>query len=206
MTRADIAAPFDAKTLAYYFEVAPTYQGAGKGGENRFLDRFVERLDKGSRVLDAGCGGGIDTAAMLARGLQVDAFDGSPTIAAQTSARLGIDVKVTRFEEIEAEQTYDGVWASASLIHVPRPALSSILRKIFNALKPGGRHMATFKAGGVESRDSVGRYYNYPTEEELREFYLNSAPWHIESTEQYLGGGYEDGEGPWVFIEATRPD
>lgn len=143
---------------------------------------------------------------MLARGLQVDAFDGSPTIAAQTSARLGIDVKVMRFEEIEAQQAYDGIWASASLIHVPRPALSSILRKIFDALKPGGRHIATFKAGGVESRDSVGRYYNYPTEEELRGFYLKSAPWHIEATEQYVGGGFEKGEGPWVFIEATRPD
>lgn len=206
MARANLDAPFDAQTLDYYVEVAPTYRGAGKGGQNRFLDRFVERIKKGSRVLDVGCGGGIDTAAMLARGLQVDAFDGSPTIAAQASARLGINVKAMRFEEIEAKQTYDGIWASASLIHVPRPALSRILGKIFDALKPGGRHMATFKTGGVESRDSVGRYYNYPTEEELREFYLNSAPWHIEGTEEYLGGGYENGEGPWVFIEATRRD
>jgi SAM-dependent methyltransferase len=206
MALADPDPPFDGQTLKYYFEVAPTYRGAGKEGQSRFLDRFVEKLERRSRVLDVGCGGGIDTAAMLALGLQVDAFDGSPTIAAKTSARLGISVKSMRFEEIDAKQAYDGIWASASLIHVPRQGLSSILGKIFEALKPGGTHMATFKAGGVEGRDSMGRYYNYPTEEELREFYLNSAPWHIENTQRYLGGGYESGNGPWVFIEATRPD
>lgn len=195
---------FDPITLRYYADIAPTYVGSGSNRQNRYLAHFLSRIAPGSRILDLGCGGGIDARAMLDRGHLVDAAEGSQSLAAIASKRLDREVAVMRFDELRSIETYDAVWASASLIHVPRPALSAVLSKIHTALKPGGLHFATYKAGGKDGRDSVGRYYNYPTAAELRTFYLDSARWNIIAIDEYVGGGFEGGNGPWAAIEARR--
>ena len=57
---------------------------------------------------------------------------------------------------------YDGVWASACLLHVPRDELAGVLARIHRALKPEGLFYASYKVGHGDGRDSFGRYYNYP--------------------------------------------
>lgn len=198
-------AAFDPATLRYYQETAATYAGSGAGGQNRFLADFMATLRPGARVLDLGCGGGRDAAAMLDRGFDVDAVEGAPSIARLAAARIGRAVRVMRFDQLAAVSSYDAVWASASLIHVPRAALPGILARIFAALKPGGRHFATYKAGGVAARDSAGRYYNYPSADELRAFYTAAAAWDDIGIHDYVGGGFESGSGPWLAIAARRP-
>ena len=198
------AAPFDQTTLDYYAEAAPTYRASGPGGRSRFLDAFLASLPAGAVILDLGCGSGIDAKAMLDRGFLVDAIDASPAIAAQASQRLGQQVQVKRFDELLAREKYDAVWASASLIHVPRSALTALLTNVYQAVKPGGRHLATYKAGEAEERDSAGRYYNYPSSGELQAFYTASAPWIIDEVTKYTGGGFESGSGPWLKIAAHR--
>jgi hypothetical protein len=141
---------------------------------------------------------------MLDRGFAVDAVEASPSVAALASKKLGCEVAIMRFDELRSSEIYDAIWASASLIHVPRPALSHILAKIYRALRIGGIHFATYKSGGAEGRDSVGRYYNYPTAMELRSFYSKAASWDIVEIQEYVGGGFETGKGPWVAIEARR--
>lgn len=197
-------AAFDLATLRYYTDAAPTYVGSGSGGQNRYLAHFMSKVAPGSRVLDLGCGGAVDAAAMLDCGLMVDATEGSPSLAAVASKRLRGKVSIMRFDELDAVEIYDAVWASASLIHVPRVALSPVLARVYAALKPGGIHFATYKSGGSEGRDSVGRYYNYPSADELRTFYARSAAWDIALIEDYVGGGFEAGKGPWLAIEAYR--
>lgn len=201
----DSGIAFDDQTLAYYATLAPTYSASGPGGQNRHLDDFLQGLSAGSRVLDMGCGGGIDALAMLDRGLLVDAIEASPSIAAIAAERLDQNVRVQRFDEIDEDEVYDAVWASASLIHVPRPALPGILKLVYRALKPGGVHFATYKGGGEAGRDNAGRYYNYPSATELRSFYLASAPWDILAISEYIGGGFDTGNGPWIAIKAKRP-
>lgn len=196
---------FDPATLQYYAESAPIYTASGPGGRNRHLDRFLDGLAPKSYILDAGCGGGLDARAMLDRGFVVDAIEASPAIAATASKRLGQSVAVRRFDEIDGIDVYDAVWASASLIHIPRPALPGVLAQIFRALKPGGLHFATYKSGGQEGRDGAGRYYNYPSLSELRAFYLSSAPWKITAVDEYISGGFDNGTGPWLVIETVRP-
>jgi SAM-dependent methyltransferase len=196
--------PFDQATMDYYAEAAPTYRASGPGGRNRFLDEFLSSLPFGAFILDLGCGSGIDAKAMLDAGFSVDAIDASPAIAAQASQRLGQQVHVRRFDELLARDKYDAIWASASLIHVPRTALTALLTNIYQALKPGGRHLATYKAGNAEARDSAGRYYNYPSRGELHAFYSASAPWIIDEITEYTGGGFEAGSGPWLKIAARR--
>jgi len=75
---------------------------------------------------------------MLADGFKVRATDGSPEMAAIASRRLGQSVDAMRFDELDAREAYDGVWASACLLHVPREELAGVLGRIRRALKPDG--------------------------------------------------------------------
>ncbi len=110
-----------------------------------------------------------------------------------------------RFDELDAVDKYDGVWAHASLLHVPRVALPGVLSLVFRALKPGGVHFASFKGGGCEGRDGLGRYFNYLTADEVRAAFRRSAAWDIQAITEYRGRGYEGGQGPWVRITARKP-
>lgn len=196
----------DTPTLRFYAETAETYIASGPGGASRGLESFLQRLRPGARILELGCGGGRDAEAMIAAGFDVDPTDGTPEIAHKAEQRLGRPVRVMRFGELEAVVAYDAIWANASLLHVPRKALTEVLARVFRALKPGGFHFGSYKAGGSEGRDSHGRYFNYLSRAELVSAYERSASWHVESIVEYVGGGYEGGRGPWVAITVRRPE
>ncbi|WP_259444866.1 class I SAM-dependent methyltransferase [Neotabrizicola shimadae] len=197
----------DAQTLAFYSEFAPTYVASGAGGVSRHLPYFLEVLKPGSTILELGCGGGRDAQAMIAAGHRVDPTDGSAAIAAKAEALLQIPVRVMRFDELEAEEDYDAVWANASLLHVPRPDLPEVLSKVRRALKPGGLHHASYKGGDREGRDSHGRYFNYLSRDELVAIYEASGDWDILSVVEYIGGGFDKGvQGPWLAILTRRPE
>lgn len=196
---------FDPATLAFYDGEAPTYVASGKDGASRSLAPFMEMLPAGARILELGCGGGRDAEAMLAHGFHVEPTDGSAAIAAKAEQRLGRAVRVMKFDELSDVEAYDAVWASASLLHVPNEALDGVLGRIYRSLRPGGLHFASYKAGGIPGRDKFGRYFNRPDRASLTEAYARSAPWEVISIIEYVGGGYEGGQGPWIAITARRP-
>jgi SAM-dependent methyltransferase len=82
-----------------------------------------------------------------------------------------------RFDELDAREAYDGVWASACLLHVPRDELAGVLGRIHRALKPSGVFYASYKTGEGDGRDSLGRYYNYASLEWLEATYASAGPW-----------------------------
>jgi SAM-dependent methyltransferase len=120
--------------------------------------RFLAQLRADSHILDAGCGSGRDARAFLARGYAVTAFDASPTLAALASAHGGLPVQVRRFQEIDWHGEFDGIWACASLLHVPLSELPEVLERLAVALKPGGTLYASFKYGCGE-REHSGRHF-----------------------------------------------
>lgn len=193
-------AEFDEATLAFYASEAPDYAASGPGGIGRHLEPFLERLPPGALILELGCGSGRDAAHMEALGFRVEPTDGVPEMAAQAAARLGRAVRVMRFDELDALEAYDGVVAAYSLLHVPRAGLIGVLARVWRALKPGGWHAATYKTAGGEGRDRLGRYYNYPSEAELRSHYAAAGNWTEISTETGEGRGYEGGESRFVMI------
>jgi len=197
--------PFDAATLQFYAREAPTYAASGLGGTSRFLRPFLSMLPPEASVLELGCGGGRDAAAMLAAGFRVDVTEGVPEVAREAEKRLGRPVRIMRFDELDALAAYDAVWAHASLLHVPLARLPIVLHKIFQALKPGGLHFANYKAGGVEGRDRYGRYFNFPSREQLLTAYRRGGEWQIVSIESYTGGGYDGRQGPGIALTARRP-
>ena len=151
---------YDPATLDFYASEAPVYAASGPDGIARHLPEFLDRLRPGARILELGCGGGRDASHMIEMGFDVEPTDGTAEIALQAEVRLDRTVRVMRFDELESIAEYDAVIASASLLHVPRADLPSILQRIWTALKPGGWHIASYNGGGVEGRDGFGRYFN----------------------------------------------
>ena len=130
--------------------------------------RFCEHLRSGASVLDAGCGSGRDALAFLKLGYDVVAFDASPRMVAATRKRAGVPVHQMTFEDMKFDRTFDGIWACASLLHVPRAHLSEVLGSLASFLKPTGVIYASFKYGEQE-REKGGRYFNDLNEHLLTE-------------------------------------
>ena len=102
-------------------------------GGNRRLGGFMARLKPGDAVLDFGCGVGDSAAAMRDAGLDVSCVDASPDMVAMALELHGMEVRQISFDELTDEDLYDGVWASFSLLHVPRADMPANLARIHRA-------------------------------------------------------------------------
>lgn len=122
-------------------------------------DRFMALLPAGARILDFGCGSGRDSKRFLDEGFVVEATDGCPELCRIASEYAGISVRNELFNELSAEGRYDGIWACASILHVPKDGLPDILFKMNRALKLGGIAYASFKYGDFDGM-RAGRYFS----------------------------------------------
>ena len=166
----------DDDTLQFYRRNAEAYAAWAKAPSTR-LKGFLALLPPGGSILELGCGAGNHSAEMLAAGFKLRATDGSPEMAGIASRRLGHPVEAMLFDQLDDHDAYDGVWASACLLHVPRDELAAILGRIHRALKPGGLFYASYKLGEGDGRDSLGRYYNYTSLEWLQATYAEAGTW-----------------------------
>lgn len=166
----------DEETLQFYRSNAQSYADWAKAPSTR-LRGFLALLPPYGSILELGCGAGNHSAVMLEAGFEVRATDGSPEMAEIASRRLGHPVEAMLFHQLNTQETYDGVWASACLLHVPRDELAGILGRIRRALKPSGVFYASFKIGEGDGRDNLGRYYNYPSPEWLQATYAAAGKW-----------------------------
>jgi SAM-dependent methyltransferase len=133
--------------------------------------RFCVHLSSGASVLDAGCGSGRDALAFSKMGYHVAAFDASHKMVEATRKRAEVTVYQMTFENMQFNQTFDGIWACASLLHVPRTHLTKVLESLSSFLAPGGVLYASFKYG-EEEREKGGRYFNDLNESILKEHML----------------------------------
>ena len=132
-------------------------------------DRFLSLLSEGSTILDYGCGSGRDTKYFLGKGYTVDATDGSAEICKLASEFTGIQVKHMLFQELSAEDQYDGIWACSSILHLPKSDLLDVFQKMIRALTDQGVIYTSFKYGTFEGERN-GRYFTDFTEDVFREF------------------------------------
>ncbi|HEV7305976.1 class I SAM-dependent methyltransferase [Ensifer sp.] len=198
-----MANPDPDDTLAFYRDNAATYAARERKPPTARLAAFMDRLPTGAVALDLGCGGGHDSLIMLQHGLDIAACDGSAALARAAELRIGRKVEVIRFQEIDWRDRFDGIWAEASLLHVPRAELTDVLDRVRRALKPGGFLHASFKAGEAEGHDRFGRYFNYPSVEWLRTRF-EAAGWSEIEIEEADGSGYDGEPTRWLHVEATR--
>lgn len=190
----------DEATLRFYRENASVYAEREMTSRRVRLGRFLALLSPGAAILELGCGAGFDTAEMLARGFDVSATDGAPEMAAEASRRLGRPVGTLLFGDLDAVEAYDGVWANACLLHVPRDELAQILTLIWRSLKPGGAFYASFKTGDAAGRDTFNRYYNYPSPDWLRANYAGAGNWSSLDIASGEVKGFDNESARMLFI------
>jgi SAM-dependent methyltransferase len=193
----------DEETLQFYSSNAEAYAEREIATHTR-LTRFLALLPPGGKVLELGCGAGAASAEMIARGFDVAPTDGSPEMAAEASRRLGRPVATLLFHDLDKVEAYDGVWANACLLHVPRPELAQVLALIWRALKAGGHFYASFKAGEGDGRDTLNRYYNYPSPDWLRATYSDAGDWSSLSIETGEVRGFDNEWAPMLFVVARK--
>lgn len=81
---------------------------------------FLQLLPPKARILDAGCGAGRDLKAFAEAGYVVLVMDASPQMVATAATFRQQKVIQKRFQEIAWVEEFDGIWACASLLHVPK--------------------------------------------------------------------------------------
>ena len=194
----------DEETLQFYRGNAEAYAKRTFTSRQARLMAFLALLPPGASILELGCGAGGDTEEMLARGFDVRSTDGSPEMGAVASRYLGRTVETLLFHELDEVEAYDGVWANACLLHVPRAGLPDVLARIWRALKPTGRFFASYKEGDGDGRDTLNRYYNYPSQDWLRATYADAGKWDSLSIEAGEVLGFDDKMASMLFVVAQK--
>lgn len=156
------------ETINYYNENAEKFNSSTYAvdfTENQ--NRFLNYLNTDAIILDFGCGSGRDTKYFLKKGFEVHATDGSSQLCEIASKYTGIQVKQQLFGDLDVKELYDGVWACASILHLPLYELSIVMKKIGKALKENGVLYTSFKYGEFEGMRN-GRYFTDMTENKLK--------------------------------------
>lgn len=136
------------KNIEYYNQNADSFfEGSVNADMSYERNKFIALLPADGKILDAGCGSGRDSKVFLEKGFDVIAFDASEEMCKRASAYIGQKVIRMLFQDVLYKDEFDGIWASASLLHVPMDDLLSILMKMKDALKSGGVMYASFKYG-----------------------------------------------------------
>jgi len=172
------------------------------------LDRFVAALPEGARVLEVGSGSGRDAAALEERGLSVRRTDIAPgfvrLLRAEGHDADVVDPLADDLTDPTRDAPYDGVWASASLLHVRREDLPQVLDNLASVTVTGGPlHLAVKEGDGARfsTHGSVTgpRHFTFWREQPLRET-LTAAGWDV--TDLTRGPGRR-GE-TWLEVTARR--
>jgi SAM-dependent methyltransferase len=161
------------ETLSYYNDNATKFvEGTVNVDMHEFYQEFLPLLPKQGTILDAGCGSGRDTKYFLELGYKVIAFDYSPEIVKMASEFTNHDIELLSFSDVIFKDQFDGVWACASLLHVPSIDIQEALQRLTGALKKGGIIYTSFKYGEGELVRS-DRFFSDYTETSFDKLLLN---------------------------------
>jgi SAM-dependent methyltransferase len=164
LLREDLAI-ITAKTLEHYNERAGEFwEGTRDHDVTQNIEALLRHI-RGApplRILDLGCGPGRDLAAFRALGHEPIGLEGSPALAAMARKHSGCEVLEQDFLALNLPSCcFDGVFANASLFHVPRQELPRVLGELHAALKPDGVLFASNPRGHNEEGWNRGRYGVY---------------------------------------------
>lgn len=192
----------DPRTIAVYDAKAGDYADRFASTEpDRHLSAFITALPTGAHVLDLGCGPGTASAFLRAAGHVPDPVDASPAMVRLANERHDIGARLATFDDIDAVEDYDGVWANFSLLHAPRAELPRHLAALHRALKPGGLLHLGMKTGAGEARDGLDRLYSYYSVAELQGM-LAKAGFTVTAISEGHERGLAGTDDPFVIIEA----
>ena len=154
-------------TIDYYNRNAVRYFNETVHADvSEIRDRFAQMLPPGGTILDLGCGSGRDSKAFIEQGFRVVAVDGSEELCKLAEEYIQQPVICSDFLDYKPEETFDGIWACASLLHLTEAECQIVVDRLSKNLKPGGCFYMSFKMGEFEGeRDD--RFYRDLIEEDL---------------------------------------
>jgi SAM-dependent methyltransferase len=148
------------------------------------LVKWLKSLPADARLLDLGCGGGKDAGYLGQRGYRVVGVDRTSALLSAGRRRyrslplVRADLRQLPFQAM----SFDGLWAAASLMHLPKPVARRTLTDLSKLVRPGGLFAATVTYG-VKSRLVTngwvpGRYFARWKKDELART-VRRAGWNI---------------------------
>src|SRR5215469_7297697 len=198
--------------------VAATYDSIASADDEKQFDTVGEPLEAFARllkkqqklhVLNIGCNVGWEASFLIARGFAIVGIDPSAEMAQKASVRVpqGRFLQMQTHElQFPPEQTFDAIWSTHTLIHIPKDLTIDLLASWKRVLKPGGIlgiGVTSGKRNGWETTgDAPGRpvFYHYFTEVELEEA-LEAAGYQVLEKHERTTGGTAD-----YFVFAQRSD
>ena len=187
-------------TLAHYEQRAEQFRAGTRDHDVRQnLDALLRHINGSFPVviLDFGCGPGRDLKALTAMGHHAIGLDGTPAFVAMARAESGCAVWQQDFLQLSLPDAYfDGVFANASLFHVPSQELPRVLRQLHATLKPDGVLFSSNPRGNIEEGWNHGRYGAYHDLDTWRR-YLSEAGF-TELEHYYRPTGLPREQQPWL--------
>lgn len=128
------------RTISYYDKNAADFVTTTQSVDfHEVREVFLSYLPHNkTHILDFGCGSGRDAKAFMEMGYLVTAVDGSEEICKAASEYLGTPVRHMLFQELDEKDAYNGIWACASILHLPKCELPAVICKMRDALKENG--------------------------------------------------------------------
>ncbi len=155
------------------------------------------RGDGPYRLLDFGCGPGRDLLAFKEMGHEVVGLDGAEEFVELAAKHSGCEVWHQDFLNLKLSQEhFDGIFANASLFHIPSQELPGVLSQLWKTLKPDGVLFSSNPRGDNQegwSGKRYGVYYDYHRWHEL----MTGAGFN-EITHYYRPPGLPREEQPWL--------
>jgi SAM-dependent methyltransferase len=202
-----------ARTLAHYEDHATSFwEGTRDHDVSQNHAALLAALGGGVglRILDFGCGPGRDLGAFLELGQVPVGLDGCEAFVAHARAHTGCEVLHQNFFELAlGERRFDGVFANASLFHVPRALLPGVLAELLRVLVPGGVLFCSNPRAFTDYQEGWNgeRYGCYLTVEDWTAL-ISGAGFVLEH--QYLRPtGRPPSEQPWIAMvwrKTASPD
>jgi SAM-dependent methyltransferase len=187
-------------TLAHYNQRAGAFWEGTKDhdvGQNiATLLRYIEGVPP-YKILDLGCGPGRDLKVFTELGHIAVGLEGATRFAEMARSFSGCDVWHQDFLRLDLPNEYfDGIFANASLFHVPGRELPRILKELWATLKLNGVLFSSNPRGNNAEGWNQGRYCVYHDIEGWRR-YMNSASF-VEITHYYRPTGLPRDQQPWL--------
>jgi 2-polyprenyl-3-methyl-5-hydroxy-6-metoxy-1,4-benzoquinol methylase len=101
-------------------------------------NEFIPFIPEKGCILDAGCGSGRDSKVFLDLGYKVHAIDASEELGKLAEQQIKQAIEITTFQQFNSPQSFDAIWACASLLHAPMQELPLAFNNLANHLKPKG--------------------------------------------------------------------
>lgn len=188
------------RTLEHYDASAAAFWEGTRGHDvAQNIDALLRALGPGGAftILDLGCGPGRDLKAFTDRGHVAVGLEGSAQLAAMARAHSGCEVLEQDFLALQLPAAcFDGVFANASLFHVPSSELPRVLGELRAALKPRGVLFSSNPHGHNEEGWNRGRYGAYHDLEAWRAFM--GAAGFSEIEHYYRPEGLPRERQPWL--------